>query len=507
VRATSARWRSPRRRGPGRGATRGSATRSCSPSAGSTRRRATTSCSPPCRCSGTPSSRSPATARSRTSCEPGPRGCAGSAAGTTSATCSRRPTSWCCRRCGRRARSPRRRPCTPAGHWSRPPSASCPSSSGTAPCSCPRATLRPSARPSAACSTTPTRRRGSSRGAGPSRPRGRPLRNGRAGARRLRRAGPMRRSLLAVLVLLLVVLPAAPVHSSPAPDVVVVGVAGLQWSSVGPHTPVLRSLAAAGATGVLSVKAVPALTCRADGWLTLGAGTRALAVPDQGDGRCAAVPLADLDEQVRANAATLDGARVGALRDVLGDRARADGEGARLRWGCRRPVARDRSPRPCDWSTSARCPRGPGRTTCGARTAASPPPCATCPARPTSSSSASASPTATARPTWRWRSPPVRPSSGGRCGRRARGAPRTCSSSTSRPPCWPCSASRCRTSWTASRGRCAHRRRRSPTSWRWRTGRPPPARSPCRSSSHWWPGCWRCSRRCTAGRPRCASPP
>jgi hypothetical protein len=56
------------------------------------------------------------------------------------------------------------------------------------------------------------------------------------------------------------------------------------------------------------------------------------------------VLLADLDEQVRANAATLDGARVGALRDVLGDRARADGEGARLALGLppsggARPVA------------------------------------------------------------------------------------------------------------------------------------------------------------------------
>ena len=141
----------------------------------------------------------------------------------------------------------------------------------------------------------------------------------------------MRRLVLLVVVLLAAL--ATPASAQPAPDVVVVGVTGLRWSDVGPHTPALRSLADEGAVGVLSVKAVPALTCAADGWLTLGAGTRAQAFPEQGDAGCEVVPPAPLTEQVRRNADTLDGARVGALRDVLGGRAVADGPGARLALG------------------------------------------------------------------------------------------------------------------------------------------------------------------------------
>ena len=151
----------------------------------------------------------------------------------------------------------------------------------------------------------------------------------------------MTRLLLLVAVLLAAL--ATPASAQAAPEVVVVGVTGLRWSDVGPDTPVLQSLADGGAVGVLSVKAVPALTCAADGWLTLGAGTRAQAFPAQGDGRCAAVPLAGLDEQVRRNADTLDGAGVGALRDVLGPRAVADGAGARLALGL--PAGQDITPR------------------------------------------------------------------------------------------------------------------------------------------------------------------
>ena len=151
---------------------------------------------------------------------------------------------------------------------------------------------------------------------------------------------------LALLVLLLLVGGlAAPAAAQQSPDVVVVGVTGLRWAEVGEHTPALRALADEGAVGLLSVKAVPALTCRADGWLTLGAGTRAQAFPAQATERCLAVPLADLDEQVRRNAGTLDGARVGALRDVLGDRAAASGDGARLALGL---PARPTGPAPPD---------------------------------------------------------------------------------------------------------------------------------------------------------------
>ena len=138
---------------------------------------------------------------------------------------------------------------------------------------------------------------------------------------------------LALLVLVLLAGLSAPAVAQPAPAVVVVGVTGLRWSDVGPDTPALRRLAQRGAVGVLSVKAVPALTCRADGWLTLGAGTRAQAFPQRAQERCEEVPLADGEEQARRNEGTLDGARTGALRDVLGPRAVADGEGARLALG------------------------------------------------------------------------------------------------------------------------------------------------------------------------------
>ncbi len=141
----------------------------------------------------------------------------------------------------------------------------------------------------------------------------------------------MRRLVLLVLVLLAAL--AAPAAAQPARDVVVVGVAGLRWSHVGPGTPALEALADEGAVGVLSVKAVPALTCRADGWLTLGAGTRAQAFPEQGEQRCDSGLVAGLEEQVRRNARTLDGARVGALRDLLGSRGVAYGAGARLALG------------------------------------------------------------------------------------------------------------------------------------------------------------------------------
>ena len=119
------------------------------------------------------------------------------------------------------------------------------------------------------------------------------------------------------------------------PDVVVLGVAGLRWSDVGPHTPTLAALAERGAVGVLSVKARPAVSCPADGWLTLGAGARAEAFREadaEEDDGCP-LSLAPLDEQVRRNAATPDGAVVGALRDALPVPLTAFGGGARLALG------------------------------------------------------------------------------------------------------------------------------------------------------------------------------
>jgi hypothetical protein len=63
----------------------------------------------------------------------------------------------------------------------------------------------------------------------------------------------------------------------PAADqVVVVGVAGLRWTDVSTsHTPTLAKLASDGSVGSLSVRTAPSVTCSAEGWLTLGAGTYA----------------------------------------------------------------------------------------------------------------------------------------------------------------------------------------------------------------------------------------
>lgn len=128
----------------------------------------------------------------------------------------------------------------------------------------------------------------------------------------------MRRILLLCLAFL-VLLPAAPAAARPAgPTVLVVGVPGLQWSDVGPQTPTLQRLASTGAVGVLSVKAVPAVSCPADGWLTLGAGNRAVA---SGIGRepCTAdlPPPQELPELQRAQDDEDQGAELGALSEAL----------------------------------------------------------------------------------------------------------------------------------------------------------------------------------------------
>jgi hypothetical protein len=79
------------------------------------------------------------------------RGCGGSAGATTSATCWPRPTSSCCRRCGRRGRSPRRRRCAPGGPLVATAVGGVPDLVRTARCSCRRATrARWRARPPAA---------------------------------------------------------------------------------------------------------------------------------------------------------------------------------------------------------------------------------------------------------------------------------------------------------------------------------------------------------------------
>lgn len=82
-----------------------------------------------------------------------------------------------------------------------------------------------------------------------------------------------------------------------AGPVVVVGVAGLRWSDVdAAATPELAGVVREGSVGVLSVRSAPAVTCPAEGWLTLGTGTYA-AVSDPGAidpaAGCAARPIPD----------------------------------------------------------------------------------------------------------------------------------------------------------------------------------------------------------------------
>ncbi|HLX49250.1 MAG TPA: hypothetical protein VKS82_13050 [Streptosporangiaceae bacterium] len=84
---------------------------------------------------------------------------------------------------------------------------------------------------------------------------------------------------------------AAPVRDLAAGHpVVFVGIAGLLWSDISATaTPALWRLAGAGSDGNLVVHAVQALTCPADGWLTLNAGARAMA-PRPASGRCPGLP-------------------------------------------------------------------------------------------------------------------------------------------------------------------------------------------------------------------------
>ncbi len=128
----------------------------------------------------------------------------------------------------------------------------------------------------------------------------------------------MRRILLLCLAFL-VLLPAAPASARLAgPTVLVVGVPGLQWSDVGPQTPTLQRLASTGAVGVLSVKAVPAVSCPADGWLTLGAGNRAVASGIEREPCTADLPAPrELPELQRAQEDEDQGAELGALSEAL----------------------------------------------------------------------------------------------------------------------------------------------------------------------------------------------
>ncbi len=110
--------------------------------------------------------------------------------------------------------------------------------------------------------------------------------------------------------------------------VLVIGIAGLRWDDVGPDTPALARLAATGAVGVLSVKALPALTCPADGWLTLGAGARAQAYGAEREPCGGSLDLQPTD--AASNERSRDGASLGALDAALDGGLEVSGPGAEL---------------------------------------------------------------------------------------------------------------------------------------------------------------------------------
>ncbi|MDQ3422778.1 MAG: alkaline phosphatase family protein, partial [Actinomycetota bacterium] len=110
--------------------------------------------------------------------------------------------------------------------------------------------------------------------------------------------------------------------------VLVIGIAGLRWDDVGPDTPALARLAATGAVGVLSVKALPALTCPADGWLTLGAGARAQAYGAEREPCGGSLDLQPTD--AARNERSRDGASLGALDTALDGGLEVSGPGAEL---------------------------------------------------------------------------------------------------------------------------------------------------------------------------------
>ena len=132
------------------------------------------------------------------------------------------------------------------------------------------------------------------------------------------------RRLLAVAAVLLGLTAPTPAAAQEQPSqVVVVGVAGLRWDDVGASTPTLARLAGTAAVGALSVKALPDVSCPADGWWTLVAGARAEAF----GGGCEDPP-GERAAELERNAASRDGARVDALVTALDDVVDARGTAA-----------------------------------------------------------------------------------------------------------------------------------------------------------------------------------
>jgi hypothetical protein len=179
------------------------------------------------------------------------------------------------------------------------------------------------------------------------------------------------RRLLVVVLALLLLTGAAPAQAQPCSGegclpVVVVGVPGLRWSDVGPETPTLQRLSREGASGALSVKAVPAVTCPADGWLTLGAGNRAAAAGIRRD-PCGDDLPEELGASLRDNARLREGAELGVLARALDGCIVTTGPGPELAAG----FAADDPPRGCPLVLAAARPvAGTGTARAGSAVAA-----------------------------------------------------------------------------------------------------------------------------------------
>ncbi len=87
-----------------------------------------------------------------------------------------------------------------------------------------------------------------------------------------------------VLGVLVALIPIGPAVAGPAVGdrtattnrVVVIGAAGLRWDDLSPSvSPALWQLAGRGSIGTVTARSTQSLTCAEDGWLTLGAGSRA----------------------------------------------------------------------------------------------------------------------------------------------------------------------------------------------------------------------------------------
>ena len=117
--------------------------------------------------------------------------------------------------------------------------------------------------------------------------------------------------------------------------VVVIGIPGLRWADVDERrTPAMAQMHRDGASGVLSVKTAAARDCEAAGWLTLGAGNRVNPAGPEPAGCTADLPSpTTLPDQVRSNADRREGAMPGALAQALrqqGSCVGARGAGAEL---------------------------------------------------------------------------------------------------------------------------------------------------------------------------------